>query len=527
MILAERAARLEAEAAAARERAANSSTDALIARLKLEIEKLRRELYGTRSERKARLLDQLEMQLEELEADATEDELVAEAAARSTSVAAFQRQRPARKPFPEHLPRERAVIAAPENCACCGSLKLVKLGEDVTETLEVIPRQWKVIQTGRERFSCRVCEAITQPPAPFHVIPRGHAGPNLLAMVLFEKFGQHQPLNRQSERYGREGIVLPLSTLADHVGACAMALRPLHALIERHVMAAGRLHGDDTPVPILAKGKTDTGRAWVYVRDDRPFGGADPPAVLFQASRDRAGTHPEQHLRSFAGILQADAYAGYNRLLAPDRQPGPIREALCWAHARRKFFVLAAIAASARRGRDAEPISPIAFEAITRIDALFDIEREINGMAASPRLAVRQERSAPLVTELEAWMREHRATLSRHAPAAQAMDYMLRRWDSFIRVLDDGRICLTNNAAERALRGIALGRKAWLFAGSDRGAERAAVMYSLIGTAKLNDVDPQAWLAEVLARIAEIPQNRLDELLPWNWPHRQQSLKAA
>ena len=482
MILAERAARVEAEAAAARERATNSSTDALIGRLKLEIEKLRRELYGTRSERKARLLDQMEMQLEDLEADATEDELAAEIAARATSVVAFQRKRPARRPFPDHLPRERIVVAAPESCACCGSSKLVKLGEDITETLEVIPRQWKVIQTVRERFSCRECETIAQPPAPFHVIPRGHAGPNLLAMVLFEKYGQHQPLNRQSERYAREGIDLPLSTLADHVGACAAALRPLHNLIEQHAMAAERLHGDDTPVPILAKGKTDTGRAWVYVRDDRPFGGADPPAVLFRASRDRSGDHPEEHLRGFTGILQADAYAGYNRLLAPDRQPGAIVEALCWAHARRKFFELADIAASRRRGRNAAPISPIAFEAVTRIDALFDIEREINGMAAQQRLAIRQERSAPLVAELEAWMREHRARLSRHAPVAQAMDYVLRRWDGFTRFLDDGRVCLTNNAAERSLRGLALGRKAWLFAGSDRGAERAAVIYSLIGT---------------------------------------------
>lgn len=517
MILAERTARLEAEATVARERASNSSMDALIAQLKLEIEKLRRELYGTRSERKARLLDQLEMQLEDLEADATEDELAAEAAARSANVAAFQRKRPARKPFPDHLPRERVVVAAPESCPCCGSRKLAKLGEDITETLEVIPRQWKVIQTVRERFSCRVCEAVTQPPAPFHVIPRGHAGPNPLAMVLFEKFGQHQPLNRQSERYAREGIDLPLSTLAVHVGACAAVLRPLHALLERHVLSAARLHGDDTPVPILAKGKTATGRAWVYVRDDRPFGGTGPPAVLFRASRDRSGDHPQQHLTCFTGILQADAYAGYNRLLAPDRQPGPIAEALCWAHARRKFFELADIAANRRRGRNAAPISPIAFEAVTRIDALFDIEREINGVSADPRLAVRQERSAPLVAELETWMREHRARLSRHAPVAQAMDYMLRRWDSFTRFLDDGRACLTNNAAERALRGIALGRKAWLFAGSDRGAERAAVMYSLIGTARLNDIDPQAWLADVLARIADTPQKRLDELLPWNW----------
>lgn len=527
MILAERAARLEAEALAARATAVNSSADATIARLKLEIEKLRRELYSQRSERKARLLDQLEMQLEDLEANATEDELAAENAAIQTqTVRSFERRRPSRKPFPEHLPRERVVIAAPESCPCCGSTKLSKLGEDVTETLEVIPRQWKVIQTVREKFSCRQCEAITQPPAPFHVTPRGFAGSNLLAMVLFEKFGQHQPLNRQSERYAREGVDLSLSTLADQVGACTIALRPLHALIEAHVLAAERLHGDDTTVPILAKGKTTTGRAWVYVRDDRPFGGPAPPAALFHASRDRSGDHPERHLNQFTGILQADAYAGYNRLYLPDRKPGPVTEALCWSHARRKFFVLADIAANARRGKAAPPISPIAFEAVKRIDLLFDIERDINGLAATERLAVRAERSAPLLAELEEWMRAERAKLSRHAPVAQAIDYMLKRWDGFARFLGDGRVCLTNNAAERALRGLALGRKSWLFAGSERGADRAAVMYTLIGTAKLNDVDPQAWLADVLARIADTPQNQLTDLLPWNWKARSARLAA-
>lgn len=525
MILAERAARIEAEALAARAVAVSSGTEALIGRLKLEIEKLRRELYGSRSERKARLLEQMEMQLEDLEADATEDELAADKATSQTqTVRSFERRRPSRKPFPEHLPRERVVIAAPESCPCCGSTKLSKLGEDLTETLEVIPRQWKVIQTVREKFSCRQCEAITQPPAPFHVTPRGFAGPNLLAMVLFEKFGQPQPLNRQSERYGREGVDLSLSTLADQVGACAAALRPLHALIEEHALSAERLHGDDTTVPILAKGKTDTGRAWVYVRDDRPFGGTAPPAALFYASRDRSGDHPERHLRQFTGILQADAYAGYNGLYLPGRKPGPVTEALCWSHARRKFFVLADIAANSRRGKIAPPISPIAFEAVKRIDLLFDIERDIRGLAAEQRLAVRTERSAPLIAELEAWMHGERAKLSRHAPVAQAIDYMLKRWDGFIRFLEDGRVCLTNNAAERALRGLALGRKAWLFAGSDRGADRAAIMYTLIGSAKLNDVDPQAWLADVLDRIADTPQGRLNELLPWNW--KRQSSKA-
>jgi transposase len=534
LILAERTARLESEERAARAaadlihaQATASSADALIARLSLEIEKLRRTLYGARSERKERLIDQLEMQLEDAEADATEDELAAERSAPSTLVKSFERKRPARKPFPEHLPRERVVIAAPTNCPCCGSTKLSKLGEDVTETLEVVPRQWKVIQTVRERFSCRQCEAITQPPAPFHVTPRGFAGPSLLAMILFEKFGQHQPLNRQSERYAREGVALSLSTLADQVGACAAALRPLHALIEAHVLAAERLHGDDTTVPILAKGQTETGRVWVYVRDDRPFGGKDPPAALFYASRDRTREHPERHLSGYAGILQADAFDGYNRLYLPDRKPGLIVEALCWSHARRKFFELADIAANARRGKNAPPISPIALEAVKRIDALFDIEREINGLTAEERLRARRKESAALVAGLEDWMRAERAKLSRHAAVAKAIDYMLTRWGAFTRFLHDGRICLTNNAAERALRGLALGRKSWLFAGSERGAERAALMYTLIQTAKLNNVDPQAWLADVLARIADTPQTKLTELLPWNSPAEPLRQKAA
>ena len=524
MILAERSARLEAEAVAANAKA----EVALIAYYKLEIEKLRRQLYGARSERKARLLEQMELQLEELEATATEDELAAEqAAARTQTVKPFQRRRPARKPFPEYLPRERVVIPAPEGCPCCGSSKLSKLGEDITETLEVIPRQWKVIQTVRERFSCRACETISQPPAPFHVTPRGFAGPNLLAMILFEKFGQHQPLNRQSERYAREGIELSLSTLADQVGACAVVLQPLHAMIARHVLAAERLHGDDTTVPILAKGRTITGHIWTYVRDDRPFGGRAPPAALYYASRDRRQEHPTRHLQGFTGILQADAYSGYNELYDPSRAPGPVTAALCWAHARRQFFELADIAAHARRGNNAAAISPIALEAVRRIDALFDIERGINGQSAKERLRMRQEQSAPPLAMLEVWLREQRARLSNSSAVAKPIDYMLRRWERFARFIDDGRICLTNNAAERALRGFALGRKSWLFAGSERGADRAAIMATLITTAKLNDVDSQAWLADVLTRIAEHPAHRLDELLPWNWAAQRSRPIAA
>jgi transposase len=518
MIMVERAARLEAEAVAARALAVNSNTEALIAHLKLQIEKLRRELHGHRSERKSRLLDQLEMQLEDLEVAASEDEvLAARAAARTQTVKSFERRRPARKPFPAHLPRERVVIAAPQSCPCCGSANLSKLGEDITETLEVIPRQWKVIQTVREKFACRACEKITQPPAPFHVTPRGFAGPNLLAMIMFEKFGQHQPLNRQSERYGREGIELSVSTLADQVGICTAVLQPLHELIQAHVLAGERLHGDDTTIPILAKGHTTTGRIWVYVRDDRPFDGRAPPAALYYASRDRRQEHPEAHLHNFTGILQADAYSGYNSFFDPSRPQGAITPALCWAHARRGFFELADIAANARRGKKAPAISPIALEAVKRIDALFDIERGIHGRSAQKRLVVRQEKSAPLVAELQTWLREERSRLSRSSSVIQPIDYMLRRWDRFATFMADGRVCLTNNAAERALRGFALGRKSWLFAGSERGAAQAAAMVTLITTAKMNAVDPQAWLADVLARIADIPQSRLSELLPWEW----------
>src|SRR5450631_348673 len=514
-----RAVNAEAELAVARAKA--SDDQALIAHLKLQIEKLNRDRYGPRSERTARLLDQLELRLEELETSATEDELAAEmAAAKTTKVASFTRKRPSRKPFADHLPRERVIVPGPTACACCGSARLRKLGEDVTETLESIPRRWKVIQHVREKFTCRDCEKISQAPAPFHVIVRGWAGPSLLAMILFEKFGQHQPLNRQAERYAKEGVPLSLSTLADQVGAGCAVLDPILKRFEAHVFAADRLHGDDTTVPVLAKGKTDTGRCWVYVRDDRPFGGAAPPAAMFYYSRDRAGEHPQAHLATYAGIFQADAYGGYNKLYEPDRKPGPILEAACWVHARRPFFVLADVAENARRkaqGKTPGAISPLAMEAVQRIDALFEIERSINGQSAEQRRAVRQELSAPLVADLESWMREQRAKLSRGNDLAKAMDYILKRWTAFTRFLDDGRICLSNNAAERALRGIALGRKSWLFAGSDRGGQRAAAMYSIIVTAKMNDVDPQAWLADVLTRIAEHPVHRLDELLPWNW----------
>jgi transposase len=500
---------------AADAKAALTTQGVLIEALKFEIARLRREAYGQTSERSARLLDQLELQLDELETDRGEDEARADLAARAAGRPERLRKQPARKPFPAHLPRERVVIAAPALCPCCGGDKLSRLGEDVTETLEASPRRYKVIQTVREKFSCRACETIAQAPAPFHVIPRAHVGASLLAMLLYDKYALHQPLNRQSKEIARAGIDLPVSTLADHVGAAALALAPLFRLIESHVFNAERVHGDDTTVPLLAKSKTITARLWTYLRDDRPFAGADPPAAVYYFSRDRTGEHPQTHLARFHGILQADAYGGYKALYAGDRPGGAIAEAACWAHGRRKFFVLADVAAKARDPRVV--ISPIALEAVTRIDAVFDIEREINGFDAGRRRAVRQARIKPLVDDLHAWMIAQRARVSGGSPIGRALHYMLVRWDAFARFLEDGRICLTNNAAERALRDVAIGRKSWLFAGSDRGGQRAAMIYSLIMTAKLNAIDPQTWLADVLARIGGHPAARLAELLPWNW----------
>lgn len=500
LVLSERAARLGAEAEA-QLRAIEIET------LKLQIAKLRRERYAPSSENAARL-EQLELALADLEETASERATAAEVAAQAVSdvpVRAFTRQKPARRPLPEHLPRERVVYPAPAACPCCGGT-LRKLGEDVTETLEHVPARWKVIQHVREKFSCRACEAIAQPPAPSHPIARGRAGPGLLAQVLFSKYGAHLPLNRQSAIYAREGIDLDVSTLADWVGAAAATLMPLVEAVRAHIFTAARIHADDTPVPVLAKGKTRTGRLWTYVRDDRPFAGCDPPAAAFFYSPDRGGAHAERHLTGWAGLMQADAYAGFGRLYEAGRKPGPVTEAACWAHARRKLFELAQLSKA-----------PIAIEAVRRIDVLFAIEREINGTTIATRRSVRQERSKPLIDDLRTWLHEQRTKLSAKNELAKAIDYSLKRWPALTRFLDDGRLCLSNNAAERALRGIAVGRNNWTFAGSDTGAERAAAIYTLIETAKLNDIDPRAWLADVLARIQDHPAKRIAELLPWNW----------
>jgi transposase len=459
MLLAERAARLAAEAEA-------QARTLLIEKLKLTIKKLRHEQFGQSSERGA-LFDQLELQLADLEENAAQAETAAQiAAGDKVTVTSFERRKPARRPLPQHLPRERLVYPMPASCPCCGDSRLRKIGEDVTEMLELIPRQWKVIQHVREKFVCRACEAITQPPAPSHPIARGRAGPTLLAHILFAKYGLHLPLNRQSEVYQREGIDLDVSTLAP-------------------------------------------GPAGSYVRDDRPFAGPDPPAAGFFYSPDRGGEHPERHLVGYAGLMQADAYAGFGKLYEVNRKGGPIIEAACWAHGRRKFFDLVRLTKA-----------PIAAEAVKRIDVLFAIEREINGLAPQERQRVRHERSRPLIVELEAWLREQRAKLSRNSDTTKAINYCLSRWDAFTRFLNDGRLCMSNNAAERELRVVAVGRRNWTFAGSDEGGRRAAAVYTLIASAKLNDIDPQAWLADVLARLPDHPAKRIHDLLPWNWSLR-------
>jgi transposase len=503
MLIEENRRATEAEARA-------SDLDAEIENLKLQIAKLRHARFGNSSERTSVLMDQLELQLGELMERRAQETAAAEIAALqgSASQTAAPRQRrstPARRPLPDHLPRERVVLPSPQACPCCGG-RLRKLGEDVTETLERVPAHWKVVQYVREKMTCRSCEAITQPPAPSHPIARGRAGPQLLAEILSGKYGAHLPLNRQSELFAREGVELDVSTMADWVGAAAATLMPIRDAIEKHIHAAERLHVDDTTVPVLAKNKCRTGRLWAHVRDDRPFGGQAAPAAVFYYSPTREGKYAEQQLAAYTGICQADAYSGFNGLFAAGRQPGPVIEAACWAHSRRKFFELARLRKM-----------PIAIEAVARIDELFAIEREINGKPPALRLAVRQERSKPLIESFETWLRAERRKLSSKGPLAKAIDYTFNHWEAFKRFLEDGRICLSNNAAERAVRGIAVGRRNWTFCGSDEGGHRAAVMFTLIETAKLNGVDPKAWIASVLARIADHPARRLDELLPWNW----------
>ena len=473
----------------------------VIEKLRFELARLKRAQFGISSERLSGRIDQLELAIETLESDEAESLAAAPVVAEAIESAAAK---PARRPLPEHLPREEVIHPGPCACPDCGGM-LRRIGSDVTETLDYVPGRFKVLRHVREAFSCRACQSVVQAPAPHHAIARGRAGPGLLAHIVVAKFDDHLPLYRQAEIYAREGVQLETSTLSGWVGATAAALMPLVTLLRRDVIEGSAvLHGDDTPVPVLAPGtgKTRTGRLWAYVRDERPYDGKRPPAAVFFASPDRKGERPVAHLAGFSGVLQADGYAGFNSLY----DTGRIVEAACWAHTRRKFFDVHAATGS-----------PVAHEALERIGALYDVERAIHGKPPDERRRERQASSMPIADALHTWAQSILPQLSKGSELAAAFRYMLGRWTALTRAFDDGRLALDNNPAERALRGVAIGRKNYLFAGSDRGAERAATLYTLIETAKLNGADPEAYLRDVIGRIADHPARRLADLLPWNW----------
>jgi transposase len=487
-----------------------------IERLSAQLARLRRAQFGRSSEKLASHIEQLELALEALESDEAE-RLAAVPALAELVEAEHDKTRPARRPLPDHLPREEIVHASACSCPACGG-SLRRIGADVTETLDYVPGRFKVVRHVREAFSCRTCESVVQTPAPHHAIARGRAGAGLLAHIMVSKFDDHLPLHRQAEIYARDGVELNTSTLSGWVGATAAALAPLIDRLKRDVMASETLHGDDTPVAVLApgSGRTKTGRFWVYVRDERCHGGKRPPAAVFFYSPDRKAERPLAHLKDFTGVLHADGYAGFKGLYESGRKPGPIVEAACWAHARRKFHDVHAANGSA-----------IARQALERIGELYAIEQEIRGQPPDERRRRRQARSLPIAEALRGWAHAALAKLSGRSELAKAFRYMLARWPALIRCFADGRLEIDNNPAERALRGVAVGRKNYLFAGSDRGGERAAAIYSLIETAKLNGLDPQAWLRDVLERIADHPNNSIGELLPWNWSPATPAAEAA
>ncbi len=485
------------DAEIARQSAELLARDLLIEKLKLQLANLRRQRFGTKSEALDQIIDQLELAL--VEAEAAAEQHRCEPPPTETA----DKQQSTRKPLPEHLPREEIVLSPGEMCDQCGGA-LRHLGEDVSETLEYVPGRFKVVRTVRTKMSCRCCEAIHQVPAPSMPIERGRPGPGLLAHVLVSKYADHLPLYRQSQIYGREGMQLKRSTLADWIRQSAALLEPLADAIGRHVMAGAAIHADDTPVKVLAPGtgKTKTGRLWVYLRDERYWAGDPHPAAFYKFTPDRRGQWPRDHLKDFSGWLHADGYAGFEELY----RRGDIHEVACLAHIRRKFFDIHVAQGSG-----------IAKEALERIAELYRIEASIRGDPPEQRKAIRQVQAVPLIDDLEAWLHAQLTQISGKSALAGAIRYGLTRLKRLRPYLDDGRLSIDNNAAERGMRSIAIGRKNYLFMGSGNGGKSAAIAYTLIETAKLNGVDPQAWLTDVLGRIADHKINQIDELLPWQY----------
>jgi transposase len=481
-----------------------------IEKLKAQLALLRRARFGRSSEKLDHEIEQLELMIGDIEEGQAEGQERIDA----TKPALFtapkrEKLQPVRRPLPDHLPRERVEHEAACTCPACGSTRLTRIGTDERELLEYVPSHFKVIVHARPKMSCRDCEAITQPPMPSLPIEKGMPGPGLLAHVLIAKYDDHLPLYRQSEIYAREGMELDRSTLASWVGQMAFLLDPLAQTIAHHVRAGVAIHADDTPVPVLdpGRGKTKTGRLWVAVRDERPWGSGIPPAVFYRYAPDRKAEQAAALLKDCRGFLHADAYAGFNELYRADPITADVRliEVACWAHARRKLYEV-----------HAATKSPAACDLLERIGELFAIEADIRGHQPQERLAVRTEQSVPLLAQMKSRFEETLNKISGKSTLAQAIRYSLSRWDALTRYTTDGRLDICNNAAERAIRPLTIGRKNWLFAGSDTGGERAAVMYTIIETAKLNEINPEAYLRDIIARIADHPYKKIDELLPWN-----------
>ena len=465
------------------------------------IEKLQHQIHGANRHRfgsTSEALDQLQLSLENEEIAVT-----AEAADAPDPEVGEPKNKPKRKPLPEHLERKEQVLTPGDNCSKCGG-GLKTLGEDITEELEYVPGRFVVNKFVRPRMACSCCEAVLQAPLPSRPIERGRPGPGLLAHVLVSKYADHLPLYRQSQIYGREGIDLDRSTMADWVGKSTALLEPLAEAIAKRVKSGSSLFADDTPLKMLAPGnkKTRTARIWAYVRDERPWSGQSPPCVWYQFTVDRKGEHPVKHLSGYQGWVHADGYAGFNDVFGTDKAS----EVACMAHIRRKFVDVFTAQGSA-----------IAEETIKRIAQLYGVEKEVRGQSPEARAVLRQARAKPIFDDLEEWLQAQLPKISGKSPLAKAIRYALNRMPKTRPYLDNGFLELDNNTVERAMKPVAIGRKNWMFAGSESGGKAMAIAFTLIETAKLNGVDPQAWLTDVLTRIADHKITKLDELMPWNY----------